>query len=98
MKISTLVGLKDNLEYSKHFYKTFRQIYPTEELVFVSYGSTDETDIWLNELCDFDDNVIAFHEDGGKTFSDTYNKAIELATKDFVVFAHNDMVVAAGFF
>jgi len=94
-KISTLVGLKNNLEYTKNFYKTFRQIYPTDEIVFVSYGSNDGTNSWLFNLND--PNTITFFEEEGKTFSDTYNKAIELATKDFVVFAHNDMVVAPGF-
>jgi len=93
--ISTLVGLKNNLEYSQHFYNTFRQIYPTQELVFVSYGSTDGTNSWLFNLND--PNTITFFEEEGKTFSDTYNKAIEIATKDFVVFAHNDMVVAPNF-
>lgn len=95
MNISTLVGLKNNLDYSQHFYRTFREIYPTEELVFVSYGSTDGTNSWLFNLND--PNTITFFEEEGKTFSDTYNKAIEIATKDFVLFAHNDMVVAAGF-
>ncbi len=95
--ISILVGLKNNLEYSKHFYSTFRQIYPTDEIVFVSYGSDDWTNMWLDEINDKDPNLITYWEEHGKTFSDTYNKAIELATKDFVVFAHNDMVVAPNF-
>jgi len=97
MNISTLVGLKDNLEYSKNFYKTFREIYPEEELIFVSYGSTDGTHGWLCDLRLTDPNVKAFFDYNKKTFSDTYNKAIEIATKDFVVFAHNDMVVSSQF-
>ena len=91
-KISTLVGCLNNLDYTQHFYKTFREIYPTEELVFVSYGSTDGTHIWLKYLDD--SNVKSFYFPSRKTFSDTYNKCIELATKEYVVFAHNDMVVA----
>jgi GT2 family glycosyltransferase len=95
--ISTLVGLKNNLEYSQHFYETFRQIYPTEELVFVSYGSTDGTYDWLHSMLGKDENLRLYVDIEPKTFSDTYNKAIEIATKDFVVFAHNDMVVAPNF-
>ena len=90
--ISVLVGLYNNINYTKEFYKYFRKIYPTVELVFVSYGSTDGTHRWLKYLND--SNVKSFYFPSKKTFSDTYNKAIELATKDYVVFAHNDMVVA----
>lgn len=94
MNISVLVGCLNNLDYTQHFYKTFRNVYPTAELVFVSYGSTDGTHRWLKYLDD--PNVKSFYFTSRKTFSDTYNKAIELATKDYVVFAHNDMVVAPG--
>jgi GT2 family glycosyltransferase len=102
MNISTLVGLYNNLEYTKYFYSSFREIYPTEELVFVSYGSSDGTFEWLVSLIldvsdNRDKNVICFFYDERKTFSDTYNKAIELATKEYVVFMHNDIVVAPGF-
>lgn len=97
INISTCVGVLNNLDYTKHFYKTFRAIYPTEELVFVSYGSTDGTHEWLQDLIFQDKNVIGFFDKDKKTFSDTYNKCVELATKQFVVFAHNDMVVAPNF-
>jgi len=93
-KISVLVGLYNNIEYTKEFYKYFRKVYPTTELVFVSYGSTDETHSWLYSLRD--DNVITYQEAGKKTFSDTFNKAAELATKEYICFAHNDMIVAPG--
>ena len=89
MNLSVLVGCLNNLDYTQHFYKNFREIYPTVELVFVSYGSTDDTGIWLNLIESIDPNVIVYWENKRKTFSDTYNKAIELATKDYVVFLHN---------
>jgi len=95
MNLSVLVGCLNNLDYTQHFYKTFRDVYPTIELVFVSYGSDDWTNMWLDELDD--PNTITYWEEDRKTFSDTYNKAIELATKDYVVFLHNDIVVAPGF-
>lgn len=93
--ISTLVGLRNNLNYSKEFYKYFRRIYPTQELVLVSYGSNDDTNKWLDSLND--KNLIYYYSEENKTFSDTYNKCAELATKPFIVFCHNDMVVAPGF-
>ena len=94
MNISVLVGLKNNLEYSQKFYKRFREIYPTEELCFVSYGSTDNTNEWLDSLNDH--YLKYFHSDEKKTFSDTFNKCAELATKEYIIFCHNDIVVLEG--
>lgn len=93
--ISLLVGLKNNLDYNKHFYETTRALYPDVEICFVSYGSTDGTHEWLNTLTD--NNLKYFYSDENKTFSDTFNKAAELATKDYVAYLHNDIVLAPGF-
>jgi GT2 family glycosyltransferase len=93
--ISLLVGLKNNLEYSKHFYRTTREIYPEVEICFVSYGSTDGTHEWLDSISD--DRVKYFYSKEPKTFSDTFNKATEIATKEYVAYLHNDIVLAPGF-
>ena len=93
--ISLLVGLKNNLDYNKHFYETARQLYPNVEICFVSYGSTDGTHIWLDSLVD--GHLKYFYSAEQKTFSDTFNKASQLATKDYVVYLHNDIVLAPGF-
>lgn len=93
--ISLLVGLKNNLDYNKNFYQTTRELYPDVEICFVSYGSTDGTHEWLNTLNDI--NVKYFYADRQKTFSDTFNKAAEIATKDYVAYLHNDIVLAPGF-
>ena len=93
--ISLLVGLKNNLDYNKHFYETTRALYPDAEICFVSYGSTDGTHEWLNSLVD--NNLKYFYSNESKTFSDTFNKAAELATKDYVAYLHNDIVLAPGF-
>ena len=95
MNISLLVGLKNNLDYNKHFYSTTRALYPDVEICFVSYGSTDGTHEWLDSLQD--NNIKYFHSDENKTFSDTFNKATELATKEYVAYLHNDIVLAPGF-
>jgi GT2 family glycosyltransferase len=91
------VGLKNNLEYSKYFYKTFREVYPEEEIVFVSNGSTDGTDEWLDEIKKADRFVRVYHDHRAKSLADTYNKAAELASKQYFAFLHNDIVVAPGF-
>jgi len=95
MNISLLVGLKNNLNYNKHFYSTTRELYPEVEICFVSYGSTDGTHEWLNSLND--KNVNYFYSPENKTFSDTFNKATKLATKEYVAYLHNDIVLAPGF-
>ncbi|RYD89320.1 MAG: glycosyltransferase [Sphingobacteriales bacterium] len=93
--LSLLVGLKNNLDYSKNFYTTTRALYPDVEIVFTSYGSTDGTHEWLDSIKD--DNVKYYYSADSKTLSDTYNKCTELATKEYVIYAHNDMVLAPGF-
>jgi GT2 family glycosyltransferase len=93
--IALLVGLKNNLDYNKHFYITTRELYPEVELCFVSFGSTDGTHEWLETLAD--NNLKYFYSAEEKTFSDTFNKAAELATKDYVAYLHNDIVLAPGF-
>jgi len=93
--ISLLVGLKNNLDYNKHFYSTTRELYPEVEICFVSYGSTDGTHEWLNSLND--KNVNYFYSPENKTFSDTFNKATKLATKEYVAYLHNDIVLVPGF-
>jgi GT2 family glycosyltransferase len=93
--ISLLVGLKNNLDYNRHFYETTREIYPTVEICFVSYGSTDGTHEWLESLTD--PNVKSFYSEESKTFSDTFNKAAELATRPYVAYLHNDIVLGPNF-
>jgi GT2 family glycosyltransferase len=93
--ISLLVGLKNNLDYNKHFYETTRALYPDVEICFVSYGSTDGTHEWLESLTD--NNLKYFYSEEQQTFSDTFNRAAELATSEYVAYLHNDIVLAPGF-
>jgi GT2 family glycosyltransferase len=95
MNISLIIGLKNNLDYNKNFYKTTRTLYPDVEICFASYGSTDGTHEWLDSLND--NNVKYFYSKEDKTFSDTFNKAASLATKDYIVFLHNDIVLTPRF-
>jgi len=94
-EISFLIGLKNNLDYTKFFYENVRKLYPNVEIVFVSFGSTDGTHQWLDNLKDQFLNY--FYSDENKTLSDTYNKAIEISTKKFVCFLHNDMILGKHF-
>ena len=93
--ISLLVAIKNNLDYTKHFYETTRAIYPEVEICFSSFKSTDGTHEWLNSLNDPFTKV--FYSDEYGNFSDNYNKAASLATKEYVAFLHNDIVIAPEF-
>jgi GT2 family glycosyltransferase len=97
MNISLIVALRNNLDYNKHFYSTTRSLYPNVEICFSSYGSTDGTHEWLEEIASIDLNVKIFFSNETATFSDNYNKATSLATNDYVVYLHNDIVLAPGF-
>jgi GT2 family glycosyltransferase len=94
-KISLLVALKNNLDYNKHFYETTRALYPEVEICFSSYNSTDGTNEWLDSLNDSFTKI--FHSDEVGNFSDNFNKAASLATKEYIAFLHNDIVLAPGF-
>jgi GT2 family glycosyltransferase len=95
-KISLLAALKNNLDYNKHFYETTRAIYPEVEICFSSFNSTDGTDEWLDTLKD-DPYTKVFHTTEVGNFSDNFNKAASMATKEYIVFVHNDIVLAPGF-
>lgn len=95
MNLSILVGLKNNLQYTKFFYATLRKLYPSIEIVFVSYGSVDGTHSWLDALPD--PNLKYYYSNEKKSLADTYNKCYSLATNQYVAFLHNDMVIAEGF-
>lgn len=96
-KFSLLVGVKNNLEYTKHFYDTTRKHFPNVEIVFVSYGSSDGTDKYLSLLSSIDENVRVATYPQQATLSDTYNTAAELATGKYLVLCHNDMVLSKYF-
>jgi len=93
--ISLLAAVKNNLEYTKHFYQTTRALYPEVEICFSSYNSTDGTHEWLQSLNDPFTKIFYSNEHGN--FSDNFNKAASLATKEYVAFLHNDIVIAPEF-
>jgi glycosyltransferase involved in cell wall biosynthesis len=95
-KISLLVALRNNLDYNKYFYTTARAIYPEVEICFSSYASTDGTNEWLETLKDDPYTKVFYSEEPGN-FSDNYNKAASLATKEYIAFLHNDNILAPNF-
>ena len=98
MDISILIGLKNNLDYSKASYTNIRKLYPEVEICLVSYFSNDGTYAWLDNLKKTDQNVKIFYETNtNKSFGDTYNKAAKLATKNNIIFLHNDIIVCSNF-
>jgi GT2 family glycosyltransferase len=96
--ISLVTAIKNNLDYTKNFYFSTRELYPHIEMCFVSYDSTDGTNEWMETIQKQDKNFKIFYaNDPSKSFSDTYNKCVKIATKDYIVFTHNDMVLHPNF-
>lgn len=95
--ISLLIGLKNTLEYTKLSYQNIRELYPEVEICYVSFGSTDGTNEWLQEISKTDINIKYFFSEENKTLSDTYNKAASLSTKEYILFSHNDIILAPLF-
>ena len=90
LNISLLVGLKNNLDYTQNFYQTTRELYPTAEICFTSYGSTDGTHEWLGSLND--PNLKFFISDENKTFSDI-GMVTDAVFSDFNKDGKTDLIV-----
>lgn len=95
--ISIIVCLKNNLLYSQYFYKTLRSLYPTVEICFTSFGSKDGTEKWLEDISKIDPNIKTYCSSDTSSLSHSYNTCVSLATKKYVVFLHNDIVVGPNF-
>lgn len=95
MNISLVMGVYNNLEYTKKAYKNIRLTYPDTPLIISSGGSTDGTKEWLESLDD--DFLTFFHDDDRLSLSDTYNAGIKLVDTDKLVLIHNDMVLGKYF-
>lgn len=95
--ISLIAAIKNNIEYTKKFYETTRELYPDVEICFVSYNSIDGTHAWLDQIAKIDNNLRIFYDDETRCFADTYNKAAKIATKEYIVFVHNDMILHSNF-
>lgn len=94
-RLSLIVGLRNNLDYTKAFYDRVRLFYHQVEIVFVSFGSTDGTHDWLENLND--DFVKFYYSNESKSLSHTYNKGVELASCELVSYLHNDIIIGKGF-
>jgi GT2 family glycosyltransferase len=94
---SLLIGLKNSLEYTKATHNSIRELYPNIEICYVSFGSSDGTHEWIYEIIKTDKNIKYFISDESKTLSDTYNKAASISTKEYIIFLHNDIILAPLF-
>lgn len=95
MNITFVLAVYNNFELTKKCYERIRLLYPEAPLVISSGGSTDETLEWGHNL---NDRYTTFsHINQRITFSETYNKGVELVKTDKFVFIHNDMVIGKNF-
>lgn len=96
MNISTCMAVVSQLDMTKEAYHHFRRVYPAEELC-IAVNHDEATYKWVKELAFWDMNLKYVWTEELISFSANYNKAVSLATKDKIVFYHNDMIPAPGF-
>jgi len=96
MNISTCLGALKEIELTKAAYEHFRRVYPTEELC-ISINNDLPTFEWAVATAITDKNFKYDWTEPPISFSENYNKAVALATKEKIVLYHNDMVPATGF-
>lgn len=94
MKISFIIPVYNNFEYTNHIYKNLKEFYPEDEIVISDGGSSDETIEYFNKI---DDPNLIFLNNGKMSLCQNYNKGVEKATQDIVVLLHNDMFVPPNF-
>lgn len=94
MEISLVLAVYNQLNLTKKFYKDFRKKYSNVPLV-ISSASDDGTNEWLESLND--DNLIFTHQKEKLSFSENFNRAINLVKTEKLVLVHNDMIIGDYF-
>jgi len=94
MKISFIIPVYNNFEYTHHIYNNIKEYYPYDEIVISDGGSTDETIKYFSSITD--PNLI-FLDNGKMSLCQNYNRGVEKATQEVVVLLHNDMFIPPDF-
>lgn len=98
--ISFIIPSYNTYNYTVMAYESIRKYYPSNEIVFVDDGSTDET--WvklLSCLTMVDTKVQVWRNDSGTILGHTitYDKGIEMAKNPLVTIFHSDMVCSKNY-
>lgn len=95
MNLSLVLAVYNNLHLTKNCYKQIRELYPVTPLIISSGGSSDGTMEWLESL--EDDNLFYTHTNKKLSFSETYNRGVEMVKTKRLVLIHNDMIIGRYF-
>lgn len=95
--VSLIIPSYNNLRHLKNCYASLKNHEPKAEIIFINDASTDGTKEWLNELCEKDNNVVAFHFEDRKGHTYLYDYGINLAKNDIVGILHADMIVGPNY-
>jgi glycosyltransferase involved in cell wall biosynthesis len=94
MKISFIIPVYNNFEYTKAIYENLKEYYPNDEIVISDGGSSDETIKYFSNL---KDSNLIFLNNGKLSLSQNYNQGVKMSTQDIVVLLHNDMFIPPNF-
>jgi len=94
-KISFVIPVFNNFEYTKNIYVNLKEYFPEDEIVISNGGSTEpETSVFFKKI---KDQNLVYIENGHVNLCENYNIAVESARTDIVVLLHNDMFVPPDF-
>jgi glycosyltransferase involved in cell wall biosynthesis len=93
-RVSFIIPVVNNFEYTKHVYENLKEYYPDDEIIISDGGSTDETIEYFTQLVD---SNLKFVSNGKLNLCENYNCGVEHSTTDIVILLHNDMFVPPNF-
>jgi len=94
MKVSFIIPVYNNFDYTLHIYQNLKEYYPEDEIVISDGGSTDQTIDYFSNLKD--PNLI-FLNNGKMNLCQNYNRGVEMATQEVIILLHNDMFIPPNF-
>jgi len=94
-KISFVIPVFNNFEYTKSIYLNLKEYFPEDEIVISNGGST-ETDT-KNFFQKIKDKNLIYIENIRVNLCENYNIAVKNATTNIVVLLHNDMFIPPDF-
>jgi hypothetical protein len=94
-KISFVIPVFNNFEYTKSIYLNLKEYFPEDEIVISNGGSTEtDTSFFFQKIKD--ENLI-YIENIRVNLCENYNIAVKNATTNIVALLHNDMFVPPDF-
>jgi GT2 family glycosyltransferase len=94
-KISFVIPVFNNFEYTKNIYFNLKEYFPNDEIVISNGGSTEpETSLFFGKT---EDANLIYIENELVNLCENYNIGVEKATSEIVVLLHNDMFVPPNF-